>query len=97
MLKKKKKYTIGILISSKLQVELDLEDLLIYTSANIKEPNPDIKLSHQPTFFGSKIFNYGLNWVITTQKNNDIRIWRNGETAGYHCYCGFIKAREQEL
>jgi len=74
-------------------IKSDLEDMLIYTRANIKESNPDIKLSHQPTFSGSEIFNCGLNWVITTQKNNDIRIWHNGETAGYHCYCGFVKGK----
>ena len=71
----------------------NLADMLNFLSANMNDINADFNLSHQQTYKDNNK-SVGLNWQITTTKNDQTLIWHNGGTAGFTCFFGYIKEKK---
>lgn len=65
----------------------NLQDMIIYLKANMKEINKDISLSHKETF-KMPVYNFGLAWIVKPLKNNTM-IYHDGATAGFTSFITF--------
>ena len=74
-------------------IKSDMEDMLKYLTANMNEINADFRLAHEQTYKDETIA-VGLNWMITTTKDNKTLIWHNGGTGGFRSFCGYIKEKK---
>ena len=74
-------------------IKSTIDDMSKFLQENILETNPNLKLSHFPTYINDKQ-STGLAWMINKTKEGNTLIWHNGGTGGFTSFCGFIKEKK---